>query len=58
MAVIIDYALCEGSGFCAQVCPEDVFEHKDGETRIVNENACTYCYLCVENCPNNAITLE
>lgn len=56
--VIIDPNVCEGTGVCEQVCPEDVFVHNDGVTRVVRSTACTYCWICVENCVSNAITLD
>jgi NAD-dependent dihydropyrimidine dehydrogenase PreA subunit len=56
--VIIDPNVCEGAGVCEQVCPEDVFLHNNGKTRVVRSTSCTYCWICVENCVSNAITLE
>jgi Fe-S-cluster-containing hydrogenase component 2 len=43
---------------CAQVCPEDVFEHEDGVTRVVQAQACTECWTCVENCASGAIEID
>jgi len=56
--VNIDYDACEGTGVCEQVCPEDVFEHEDGKTRIVMPQACTDCWICVENCAAGAIEID
>jgi NAD-dependent dihydropyrimidine dehydrogenase PreA subunit len=58
VGISIDFELCESSGVCEQVCPEDVFEHEDGRTKLVKPNQCTDCWLCVEQCVAGAITLE
>jgi NAD-dependent dihydropyrimidine dehydrogenase PreA subunit len=58
MAITLDIDLCEGTGVCEQVCPEDVFEHTDGKTRIVQPSACTDCFICVENCVASALTID
>ena len=58
MGINIDIELCEASGVCEQVCPEDVFEHTDGKTRIVQATACTECWICVENCVSGALSID
>ena len=55
--VKIDAVLCEQSGVCAMVCPEDVFASNDGHTSIINAPACTECWVCVENCASAAIEI-
>ncbi len=57
MKVVIDSELCESTGVCAEVCPEDVFEHVEGRTRVVNPQACTNCWICVEHCVSGAIDI-
>ena len=58
MSIMLDPELCEGTGVCEQVCPEDVFEHDEGKTRIVNARACTECWICVENCVAGALQID
>jgi NAD-dependent dihydropyrimidine dehydrogenase PreA subunit len=58
MAVTIDQDLCEASGCCAMVCPEDVIEHEDGLTMIVDQARCTECWICVDNCVAGAIEID
>jgi NAD-dependent dihydropyrimidine dehydrogenase PreA subunit len=56
--VVIDYETCEATGVCAQVCPENVFEHEQGRTQVVNPQACTNCWICVDNCVSAAIEIS
>jgi NAD-dependent dihydropyrimidine dehydrogenase PreA subunit len=58
VSIQIDYDLCESSGVCAMVCPEDVFEHENGRTVIVAKENCTNCWICVENCVSGAIEID
>jgi NAD-dependent dihydropyrimidine dehydrogenase PreA subunit len=58
MSVIIDRDLCENTGCCAMVCPEDVLEHENGRTQIVDQVKCTECWICVDNCVAGAITVD
>ena len=53
--VRIDYAACDSSGACVLVCPEDVFERRKGQTSVVKGEACTECWICVDNCSSSAI---
>ena len=58
MAVSIDYDLCENTGCCEMVCPEDVLEQESGRVSIVDQQKCTACWLCVDNCVAGAITVD
>ena len=58
MRVTIDYDLCESTGCCEMVCPEDVFERADGRTTVINSSACTNCWICVDNCVASAIEID
>ena len=55
--VRIDYDLCENSGVCGQVCPEDVIETRGGQSVIANPAKCTECWVCVENCATGAVEI-
>jgi len=54
-AVRIDYDLCENTGACVSVCPEDVLEAGASQTVVAKPDLCTECWICVENCPAGAI---
>ena len=56
--VKIDYDLCENTGVCADVCPEDVLEHKDSRTAVIDNTVCTNCWICVDHCVSGAIEIE
>ena len=55
--VKIDYDLCEATGVCAEICPEDVLEHINGSTKVIAAEKCTECWICVENCVSGAIEI-
>jgi ferredoxin len=57
VAIRIDHDLCEATGVCAEICPEDVIEHVHGHSSVVRPEACTECWLCVENCVSGAIEI-
>jgi len=58
MAVHIDVDLCENTGCCSAVCPEDVLAVEDGRTQIVDQQKCTSCWICVDNCIAGAIDVD
>ena len=58
MRVIIDTDLCDNTGCCEMVCPEDVFERVEERTHVINAAACTNCWVCVDNCVSSAINIE
>jgi ferredoxin len=53
----IDYDLCDSTGVCSQVCPEDVIEFRNGQSLVFKAEACTECWICVENCISGAIDI-
>jgi MinD superfamily P-loop ATPase len=54
----IDYDLCDETGACAMVCPEDVIAKEHSYPTVVDPRACTECWICVENCPSGAIEIN
>ena len=53
----IDHEACDDSGACVLICPEDVIELVDYASSVVKPEACTECWLCVENCTSTAIEI-
>ena len=58
MAIQINYDICEASGVCAMVCPENVMKYENGRISITNQLACTDCWICIENCTAGAIEID
>jgi len=60
--VIVDYEKCNADWTCIEVCPVEVFKkgkHNNKEVSIPESpDACLVCMACVEQCPENAITVE
>ena len=52
----------KGCSTCANVCPVGVFKQTEDKTGVIvneaNEDECTLCDLCLEQCPTQAITLQ
>lgn len=62
ITLLIDRSRCEcgtGCSQCADICPVDVFRLTEGEMVIdvENEDECTLCELCLQNCPQGALQL-
>ena len=49
---------CNNCGKCAEICPKNVFEEKDGKITVANDFECTMCGDCLDVCENNAIRIE
>lgn len=54
----LDESLCTGCGICLNVCPHEVFEHKQRKITIANPADCMECGACQLNCPFHAIHVE
>lgn len=61
----INYEKCINCGKCADLCAEDVFFGTKGFGKVEGEppvvthpEVCYHCYLCVKECPVNAIWLR
>lgn len=54
---LVDKDKCTGCGTCVSVCPQSVFELKDGKSVVMKPEDCVECMSCVENCPVQAIKL-
>ena len=57
MRVTIDRDLCENTGCCESVCPEDVFQADSKAVAVAKPEACTSCWICVDNCVAGAIDI-
>ena len=58
--VRVDRETCQVAQACAQcvrVCPVAAFEIDNGQVTLVydNEDECTLCDLCVDQCPAHAV---
>jgi NAD-dependent dihydropyrimidine dehydrogenase PreA subunit len=56
--VTVDLDKCDGDAACIDICPSDVFEIKDGKSYPKNMDDCVGCESCIEECDQNAITVE
>ncbi|MEA3222029.1 MAG: 4Fe-4S binding protein [Thermodesulfobacteriota bacterium] len=55
-SVVHDVKKCKTCGTCADICPVDVIEVRD-VVWTYNKDECLGCELCVEHCPNGALSL-
>ena len=39
------------------MCPEDVFEQNERGIQVAKPEACTGCWICVDNCVGGAIEI-
>ena len=53
----IDLDLCDATGVCTQVCPEDVLVFRNGQPAVIQPDKCTECWICVENCTSGSIDI-
>ena len=57
----IDGELCEAPQAncrrCVDICPVDAFRLESGKVVTIfdNEDECTFCNMCVEECPRAAL---
>ena len=58
-AVVIDRARCDDCGKCLDACPTQVFDRDpDGRVIVRHASDCHVCFLCVPDCPPQAITVS
>lgn len=46
---------CPVQGLCIKLCEQGAIIEENGDVAIVPEN-CDDCDLCIQNCPNQAIS--
>jgi adenylylsulfate reductase subunit B len=56
----LDEVSCQGCGLCVNACPVDVFkwEAKLGKAAVAYPADCCACFLCQDDCPTGAITVN
>ena len=55
---VVDKDKCTGCGTCVNVCPQGVFELKEGKAEVVKPESCIGCKACESACPAGAITVQ
>lgn len=58
--VKIDYDKCKGPSCaeCVDICPMAIFVVDGDKIVTENEEICSQCQICMDTCPNQAITVE
>ena len=46
--------LCDQCGACAEACPEEAIERREGRY-VLREEDCIACGTCIEACPNDVL---
>ncbi len=54
---IFEIQVCNQCGRCREVCPSEAICEKDGVYKI-NPEKCTFCQLCVDECPLHVLFLH
>ncbi len=58
MPPVVDLKKCKGAGTCAEVCPTNVLEIKDGKSVVARPEDCIECRACEASCPHAAIQVK
>jgi NAD-dependent dihydropyrimidine dehydrogenase PreA subunit len=53
--IIINNEKCTGCGTCADTCPVNVYEVRDGKSVATKPDECLVCRACEVQCPETAI---
>jgi len=56
--VSIDAGKCTVCGICAEICPANALEKREGRLQMVEKQECIYCGACMAICPAAAIDLD
>lgn len=54
----LDPDRCVGCRMCLNVCPQSVWDMRDGKALIVDLDACMECSACAMNCAEGAIQVR
>ncbi|MGM0509714.1 MAG: DNA-directed RNA polymerase subunit D [Thermoplasmatota archaeon] len=54
----VDMDKCDTCGECIDICPQDIFEEKDGKIKLNDIESCTMCNSCIEECEPGAIEVN
>ncbi len=46
---------CPGKGLCVKLCEKGALIEENGQIMLVEEK-CDYCNICIQSCPNQAIS--
>jgi len=59
MPVKVDASLCSQDHACpaAEICPNEALTQEGTAAPTVDEDLCTECGVCVEECPTGALSL-
>ncbi len=54
----INYDSCIGCKKCVEICPNNVFVFENKRPKITDINKCSFCGVCEDQCPTQAINIE
>lgn len=60
VSIKVDESKCVGCGACVNVCPVQMYELKNGKSKVKQEKIkdCMECHACEISCPQRAITID
>jgi|GEM_PF-390864 len=57
-SIYIDYDWCKACGICLEFCPKQVFDYSAlGQPVATRAEDCSLCMVCVQRCPDFAVTI-